>query len=314
MEISWGNFKPRSTNRVPKLSLEKGEQARISVLQEAPRVAFVHNFEKILTNERGLPIEVTRTRADGSEYVQNKTEYAGKFRCLGDPDVMQSSGADPANCPACKGHVENPNAIRAASPRYLMQVLKYNTKPGTFAPVKPFGATLIVWDTTERRFEELVEIYNEHGDLRQKDLLLGPCEDKNYQKFNVQPGGDKAQWLGNKEYVAELLADNPIEDLEGVAGKKPSEEEMRIKVSEIVRAFNHAHNISATSSSYESLLNSEVDEKPAPKKKVAVEDVAETPINYVAEASDADEETFSEDDDSVDDTASLEDRLKSLGG
>ena len=312
MEISWGNFKPRSTNRVPKLSLEKGEQARISVLQEAPRVAYVHNFEKILTNERGLPIEVTRTRADGSEYVQNKTEYSGKFRCLGDPDVMQSSGADPANCPACKGHVENPNAIRAATPRYLMQVLKYNTKPGTFAPVKPFGATLVVWDTTERRFEELVEIYNEHGDLRQKDLLLGPCEDKGYQKFNVQPGGDKAQWLANKEYVAELLADNPIEDLEGVAGKKPSEEEMRIKVSEIVRAFNHAHNISATSSSYESLLNSDA-EKPV-SKKAPVKDVTETPVKDAAEDSDDEEETFSEDDDSVDDTASLDDLLKSLGG
>ena len=312
MEISWGNFKPRSTNRVPKLSLEKDEQARISVLQEAPRVAYVHNFEKIVTNERGLPIEVKGTYRDGTEYVRNKTEYAGKFRCLGDPDVMQSSGADPANCPACKGHVENPNAIRAAGPRYLMQVLKYNTKPGTFAPVKPFGATLVVWDTTERRFEELVEIYNEHGDLRQKDLLLGPCEDKGYQKFNVQPGGDKAQWLANKEYVAELLADNPIEDLEGVAGKKPSEEEMRIKVSEIVRAFNHAHNISATSSSYESLLNSDT-EKPAPQKNAtSVKDVA---VEYVVEeASDAEEETFSDDDDSVDDTASLDDLLKSLGG
>ena len=105
--------------------------------------------------------------------------------------------------------------------------------------------------------------------------------------------------------MAELLADNQIEDLEGVAGKKPSEEEMRIKVSEIVRAFNHAHNISTTSSSYESLLNSDP-EKPASKKDV-VEAVVE-------ETSDAEEETFSEDEDSVDDTASLDDLLKSLGG
>ena len=83
---------------------------------------------------------------------------------------------------------------------------------------------------------------------------------------------------------------------------------MRIKVSEIVRAFNHAHNISATSSSYESLLNSDTEAKPYPKKAASVEAV-------VDEDSDTeDEEIFSEDDDSVDDTASLDDLLKSLGG
>ena len=317
MEVSWGSYKPRNANRIPKLSLDKGEQARICVLEESPRQVFVHTFQKVVTDDRGKPIEIHDTWPDGSPNVRYQSEYAGKYRCLGDPEVVNSAGADPANCPACRGHIENPSAIKAAQARFLVKILKYNTKPGSFAPTKPFAASLIAWDLTSRRFEELQALYEEHGDLRNKDLLLGPCEDKTYQKFSILIGSDKAIWQQNTDYIKELISDNPLDDIESVAGKKPTEEELQVRTQEIVRAYNHAMNITSTSSSYESLISKE---EPAPKvtrpaKSSPVEEVVASPV-VAEEVIDTDGADEAEDDEGTEEdaTASLSDLLKQLGG
>ena len=260
MEISFSTFKNRTTQNVNKLSLEKDEQARVCFVEEAPRLVYVHNFETVIPGEDGKPIiEQDGTWPDGKPRERVKTAYAGKFRCLGDDDAVQKYGTDAESCPACKAHIENPNAVKAPVMRILGHVIKYNTKPGSFTPATPFGGSVLVWDLTARRFEQLQAIYEEHGSLLEHDLLLGPCENKKMQKFTIQVGG-KAAWKANKEneaWTQVALENGRSDDLESVAGKLPSEFEMEAKVKEVVRAYNHAYGISAVGSTYESLINSE---------------------------------------------------------
>lgn len=306
MEITWDTFQPRAVSNIKKLSLDKEEQARVCFLQQRPQLVFVHSFEKIVTGPNGKPIEVKDTWPDGSERVKVKTEYAGKLRCLGDEDVVSDAGADPENCPACRAHIENPSAVKAAQRRYLGHVLKYSTKPGSWNPSKPFAAQLLVWDLTENRFGQLKDIYDEHGPLPDKDLLLGPCENKQMQKYNIQVGGEKALWKNHEEYVTELLAEEKMDDLASVAAKKPSAEEMRIKVSEITRAYNHAYGVTSGAASYESIIDSS-----------NVSDLAASAEDDDEEAEDFDPGMASEDDDDDDSenlTGELDALLGRLGG
>lgn len=259
MEIGFNTFTPRSTQRIPKLMLEANETARVCFLDPRPRQVFVHTFETVKTDEFGQPIVVHGKWPDGQPRESIDTDYAGKLRCLGSDDVLMASGTDPENCPACAAHIANPAAVKAPTRRILGQVLKYNTRPGTATPSTPFSATLVVWDLTEKRFEQLVSIYNEHGDLKAKDLILGPCENKQMQKFTIQPGGDKAHWISsetNQQFVKSLLEQESFEDIESAAGKLPTNTEMRIKVNEIVRAYNHAFNKDNVASNAASLLES----------------------------------------------------------
>ena len=128
-KIQWGTYTPRRTTRFPKLHLDKGEKSRISFLEEAPVITFIHSFSKVQIGPDGSPIEEDVTYDNGNTVTRLKTEYAGKFRCLGDQDKLDASGIDPENCPACKAHVTDPNAVKAPVPRMLGHVLKYATKP-----------------------------------------------------------------------------------------------------------------------------------------------------------------------------------------
>lgn len=278
-QITWGSFTPKRNNRGRKLMLDKDEQARICFLENAPYSLFIHNFEKVTTDPQGNPVIKQDQWPDGSPREVVVTEFAGKFRCLGDEDEVQRTGADPENCPACRAHIQNPNAVKAPTKRILGRVLKYGTKEGSFAPSKPFSATLLVWDLTEKRFDSVNEIFLEHGPLSKKDLLLGPCENKQMQKYTIAVGSGDAAYLASKDtqqYVHELLQEEKIEDLPSIAGKLPSAYEMEAKVSEVVRAYNHAFGISASAEGAESLLGEDnvtkVADKPKAKKAVKEEE------------------------------------------
>ena len=318
MKIDFKTFKPRTTSTAQKLSLDKDEQARVCFIEEDPRLAYIHSFEKVVVGDDGNPIEVTDQWPDGTERKVTKTKYDGKLRCLGDAETVQTYGADPDNCEACRAHIGNPNAVKAPTARILGHVIKYNTKPGSFTASKPFAATLLVWDLTAKRFESLQDIYNEHGDLSKKDLMLGPCENKQMQKFTIQPGSGDAYYLSDpsfSEYVAELLKEGVTEDLESVAGKLPTPFEMETKVKEIVRAYNHAFGISTGNSNYQSLL------APAKASQVAeAADVAESspPASPVSPVSQASAESPASPESPVevkekDSTKSLEDLLANIG-
>ena len=319
MQIDWNKFTPRSAQRTPKLTLEKDESARICVLDGAPTQTFVHQFRTLKVDPATGKVEEEKGAwPDGKEFVRPKTEYAGKFRCLGDPEVLDISGADPDKCPACKAHVENPNAVQAATPRFIVKVLKYATKNGSTTPVKPFSASLIVWDLTEKRFAEIYALYQEHGNLREKDLILGPCENKAFQKYNINiAGGAHAYYMDHMEAVEEIIKENPIDDPEAVAAKLPSFSELQIKVNEIVRSYNHAMGTGVGSSNYTALLDdSDSDETPKAAPKVSSES-KERSLNLDLDSlgsddEDADEDSESSDEESNDVTAGLDDLLNLL--
>lgn len=330
-QITWGSFTPKRNNRGRKLMLDKDEQARICFLENAPFSVFIHNFEKVTTDPQGKPMIKQDQWPDGTPREVVVTEFAGKFRCLGDEEEVQRTGADPENCPACRAHIQNPNAVKAPTKRILGRVLKYSTKEGSFAPAKPFSATLLVWDLTEKRFDSVNEIFLEHGPLAKKDLLLGPCENKQMQKYTIAVGSGDAAYLASKEsqqYVRELLQEENIEDLPAIAGKLPSVFEMDAKVSEVVRAYNHAFGISASAEGAESILGEDnvtkVAEQPKAKKAVPAEEEDEQ--TTVASSTPAEDESPSsatssnedDDDDNEPDedgdqmTASLDDLLASF--
>lgn len=327
--ITWGTYKPRSSGaNIKKLSLDKDEQARVCFLEPTPQAVYVHNFEKVVTGPDGKPIQEKDTWADGSERISTKTEYAGKLRCLGNEDELERSGADPENCPACRAHIENPNAVKKAALRVLGHVLKYSTRPNSFNPTKPFSASLLVWDLTEKRFGQLNDIFEEHGNLSEKDLLLGPCENKQMQKYTIAVGSGDALWTqsdATRTYVTELLNEERVEDLSGVAGKLPSAFEMEAKVKEVVRAYNHAFGLgTGGAGSYESIIGSsnvsaiaeEADEDDeeevavAPRVKAKAKPKSAPVVEEPEDSDDDADDDADDDDEETDVTASLEDILK----
>lgn len=257
MEISFNTFKARSSSRVNKLTLEKDEQFRVCFIEPRPQLIYVHTFEKVMAGDDGRPAMTEVTWSDGSTQERPKTSYEGKFRCLGNAEEVQRTGSDPENCPACRGHISNSNAIKPPTPRILANVLKYATKPGSFTPTKPFSAELLVWDLTEKRFAKLQALWEEHGDLNKKDLLLGPCTNKQMQTYDMAIASGDAVYLQsepNQEYLKELLNESYNKDLADAAGKLPSEFEMQTKVNEIIRTYDHVFGTGGNSSSFGSLL------------------------------------------------------------
>lgn len=242
MEISFGTFKSRTTERVKKLSLEKDEQARVCFIEPRPQLVYIHSFEKPVLGDDGRPVVTIETRQDGSTWERTKTSYEGKFRCLGRTEEIMRTGSDPEECPACRAHISHSNAVRPPAARILANVLKYSTKPGGWAVTKPFSAELIVWDLTEGRFSKLQSLWEEHGELSKKDLLLGPCTNKQMQLYDVSIANGNAAYLeseSHQKYIEELLEESYNKKLEDVAGKLPSEFEMQAKVNEIVRNYEH---------------------------------------------------------------------------
>ena len=314
MEISFNTFTPRANSTAKKLSLEKDEQARICFIENAPRLVFVHNFEKLVVGDDGQPIKVSDTWPDGTPRESLKTEYAGKLRCLGDDEVVNTTGVDPENCPACAASITNSGAIKPPTTRILGRIVKYNVKANSFSVAKPFSAQLLVWDLTAKRFSDLKAIYDEHGNLAERDLLLGPCENKGFQKFNIAvAGGDAARLESDdtRTYIATLLEEAGDMDIESVAGKLPSKFEMDAKVSEVVRAYNHATGSGNGSGNYQSLLgadNSSVSasgDKPAEAPQKPVE-APEKPAEVVPESPTSPAEKVSQ----GDVTINLDDLLK----
>lgn len=318
MEINFDTYKPRAVNRYTKLSLDKDEQVRVSFLTQSPQLVYVHNFEKVVVDDQGNPIEIDDKWPDGTPNRRAKTTWAGKLRCLGQGEVVQSTGADPDNCPACRAHIETSAAVKAPVARIIGQVLKYKTKPGSFTPSKPFGAELVIWDLTTKRFSQLMSIYEEHGDLSGKDLLLGPCENQTMQTYTIAAGNGVAHWRqdeNDQRYVMELLAEGKVDDLADAAGKLPSEFEMETKVNEIVRAYNHA--FGKGTSSYSSLLSSDNVDSIAKQADVPAPTPAPAPVVEQVKEEEpvaADTTVETEAPKTVEATTSLEDMLRSFQG
>lgn len=213
----------RTNYDYPKLKLKHGERARVLLL-EAPVMEYVHTIRapKIVD---GKPVMGTEKRKDGTEYQDYKRDFVSRPLCLGDFNVLSDKGSDPTHCPMCKLAQEHPEWIQPPQPRYAQHIIRYKTKAGGFDLITPFSVETLVWSFTGNVFNQIVDIKTEWGDLRQHDLLLGPCTNEMFQQFDIQVGS-RAEWLTTderKKLTVETFKNNLIPDLSIACGSRKEE-------------------------------------------------------------------------------------------
>jgi len=213
--------KNREKNSIPKLKLEDGETARIACL-ENPFAGYRHTLEKPQIRN-GKPVFKTVEKKDKSTYQTNAMDFVSSFLCLGDEGIMEENGVDVENCPACYASTRS-DEVRPPKPRYSMNVIKYNLKPGSTELTSNYGITVIPWEFSDTTFQKIRKFVLEGYDLKEQDLILGPCTNKDYQKFEIMPSRTAA-WLSSadiKKTTLEIFKENKAsqEDLESLCGIK----------------------------------------------------------------------------------------------
>jgi hypothetical protein len=268
--------KVQQGNDYPRLKLEHGERALIVCIEPEPEMEYVHTLRAPEIGPDGRVIKEMKQGKKG-EYEAAKLEFIGQHLCFGNFDKMVDKGADPDNCPTCKAALEG-DGIDQALPRYAMHVLRYNLQPGGFAIREPFGVTTEAWVYAASRFNALVDLAQEWGDLRKHDLKLGPCENKNFQKYDINVSA-KAEWLqddARKKQAAAEYQNNRTNDLASLIGRKISKEQAQQDIARVqervAQAYGRTEDLPAAAatasasidSDVASLLGESTDTNPAP--------------------------------------------------
>lgn len=236
--------KPADNSNFPRLKLDQDETARVAVY-EAPHAEFVHNLRKP-TLEGGAVKYITVNGKNGSSEQQMDFTFVTNPICLGDYDTVEQRGVDGANCPACKAVQEAPDMFQAPKRRYAMHVFQYTTN-GTSKPTKNFQGSVKIWAFTDMKFREIIDLGEEatDGDIENVDLILGPCENKGYQKFKMI-SSPMVKWKeseSTQENFKEIIADNKVKDLIPFIGRQMDKSWMQDKIDEVKAAWRVANNI-----------------------------------------------------------------------
>lgn len=285
VEFAAANKVARTNFDYPKLKLENGERARI-ILLEDPIQEYVHTLRKPQIIN-GKPQMETKTRKNGEEYQDYKTDFVGRPLCLGDYSTLQDKGSDAKNCPMCAQAAKDESIVQAPQRRYAMHVVRYKTKQGSFEPITPFSVETVVWAFTDMVFNLIVDFKTEWDDLRKHDLMLGPCTNAMFQKFEINVGA-KAAWLEDdkrKALTIETFKENQIEDLTVACGSKKDRKWIDEDLTKIREAWAQVNGAEADasaagdSSSLDADLSSLLDD-PAPATQTAKkEEKAEEPVS-----------------------------------
>lgn len=200
----------------PKLKLAKNERARVAVI-ENPQFGWVHNLNTPKVVDGQVQYK-TVERKDGTSHEVPVMQWVGTHRCKGEDEIItgEGRGLDVKHCSLCKATKENPSRFEAPKRRFALHVVKYNTKPGGYDLVDgPYSVNIFVWAFSEFLYDKLIGINSVVGSLQNHDLLLGPCTDATYQKFDVNYALDAA-WQMNEDYkriTVETLKSNRADDL-----------------------------------------------------------------------------------------------------
>lgn len=206
----------------PRLKLDAKESARIVVLED-PTFVYIHTLRAPEIGPDGKVI-MTKVERKGEEVDVIKQKFVGRHQCTGDLNTLQEGrGVDPDNCLMCEASIKT-SQVDAPQRRFGVHVAKYATKQGTWDVLKgaQFSAQIQLWMFTEGIFTKLIGFQKEFGSLLQHDLKLGPCENKDYQKFDINIAAD-AEWLKTaktKTAIAEAKEENTCEDVETEIAKR----------------------------------------------------------------------------------------------
>jgi hypothetical protein len=240
------NFSQESKKSVtnydyPKLKLEKNERARILLGLEDAEVEYVHTLRKPKIDGDGNPVMITTKRGQ-RDVTENDMDFISRPLCMGDPSILEDKGSDPKNCTMCALAKSHPDWTKPAERRYAIHVMRYKTQSGKFDVQVPFQVDCVVWSFTDRVYNKLADFKQEHGDLRKHDLLLGPCENPTFQKFDITVGA-KAEWLadGLKGERAlrtlETFKENKIKDLSVAIGSRKEQRYIDMDIEDMQEAW-----------------------------------------------------------------------------
>jgi hypothetical protein len=200
-----------NTSDIPKLRLVKDEKARI-VLLEDPVTVWYHRLRapKVIN---GVVQKVEKESRKGGTYSDYEWEFISAPRCLGDSDTLQRDGSDSEHCPMCAAARDG--IVDAPKRRHAMTIVKYGTKKNGDV-ITPFSASVVAWVFADQQFDRIVSIAEElksGEDLRRRDLVLGPCSDETFQKFDITASERCAYLeLGQAQYVTDLFENNKFEE------------------------------------------------------------------------------------------------------
>lgn len=207
----------------PRIKFELNERKRIICLED-PVFAYVHTLRAPKVVD-GRAVMEEKKRRSGETYTAYSMDFLSRVNCLGDQGILEDKGIDPKNCPACN-LASSSDMADAPERRFAMHVIVYSIRPGGFDITTPFSCQTSVWAFTDRMFNKLTDFVAEWGTLRNHDLLLGPCTDKNFQKFEIAIAS-RAAWqetdpggADRKALVVETFRQNQTKDLEAFCGRK----------------------------------------------------------------------------------------------
>lgn len=234
--------KVQRNDKFPTLKLGHGERALIAAIETEPTEEFVHTLRAPAIGPDGRVIMEEKENSKGETYTTPKMEWFGSHLCFGDYSILKDKGVDPDNCPSCKAAVEG-NGIDAPNPRYAMHVMRYGLKPDSFEVRSPFSIECIAWVFPPSRFNRLIELAGDWN-LQEHDLKLGPCENKDYQKYDIQVSS-KAEWRLDKsrqEQTAEAYKLNQAPDLSALIGRKIDKHKAQEDLDRVADRLDQAYN------------------------------------------------------------------------
>lgn len=276
--------KASAQENFPKLKLDQDESARISLF-ESPEVGYVHNLRRPKLINGVVQYKVVKTK-DG-EREEMDFDFVGNPICLGDPAVLADRGSDPKNCPACKAAQDAPDMFQNPKRRFAMHVFQYTTN-GTSKPTKNFQGAVKVWAFTDQKFNEIADLAEEapDGDIRNVDLILGPCENKLFQKFKIIASTQvkKNESDATQSAFAEITEENQAKDLENFLGRPVKKKEYLEDDLEKVRAGWRVANGQANESANDGLAKAERGGLDAGLASLLDEPKVEAPKPVVTEA------------------------------
>lgn len=233
--------KVQQDNSFPTLKLAHGERALVAALEKQPTIEYVHTLRAPAIGPDGRVIKEEKENSKGETYTTTKMEFFGQHLCFGDFGVVSEKGTDPENCPTCRAAV-NGEGAEAPKPRYAMHVIRYGLKPGGWDVREPFSVTCEAWVFPAQKFNTLVDLASDWN-LQEHDLKLGPCENKDFQKYDINVSS-KAEWATTKErqkLTAETLKNNQAPDLSALIGRKVDKSKVQEDLARVAERLDEAY-------------------------------------------------------------------------
>ena len=227
-----------------RLKLEKQETARICILEPSPVFEWTHTLRKPKVAAGQIVTEMV-PKNDGSQEQRVKYDFLSRVVCKGRQDVMKDVGFDPEHCAVCAAYQEFPSWFEAPSRRFALNVFQYDTT-STGDMKSRFHGTMKVWAFTDNVYGKLVKIASEGTDLRQIDLILGPCTVALYQQFDIMPS-TKAEWSRSedtKRTTKEILQSKYSEEvLSSACGRDKQPQFLLMDINEVKNTWDSVRNV-----------------------------------------------------------------------